>query len=113
MKKIKMFVSVVIVIALMLSTLLVPASAATKEDILEPLAAYYFCPECEQMTARYLSSGYDVVSVYEVYTCDFAPSRHHYHEIHHLYDMLNCSSCGRVKDITDHKVYCEIEKLYF
>ena len=112
MKKLKMFVSAIIVMALMLSTPLVPASAATN-DTVEPRAALLWCPECERMTARYLSSGYDIVSVFEVYDCQFTPTVHHDHEIRHMYDQLNCSSCGRVKEVTAHKVYCQFSGEYF
>ena len=113
MKRIKMLVSVILVMAVMLSTFLMPASAATiEDDTVEPRAVLLWCPECDQLTATYVNSVCDVVAVDPVISCDFILNSVHNHEIHHTYDILRCSKCGLVEDDVRYRVYCTAYTLY-
>lgn len=107
MKKVKMLVSVVLVMAVMLSTFLMPASAATIEDnAMEPRAAMLWCPECGMQRATYVTSKTEVLSSDTVYYCDFQINAYHEHEVHRTYDVLRCPNCGLVEDDINYPVYC-------
>ncbi len=113
MKRIRMLVSVILVMAVMLSTFLMPAAAATiEDDTVEPCAALLWCPECDQMTATYVRSECNVVAVDPVISCDYVINEVHDHEIHHSYDVLRCSKCGLVEDDIRYRVYCTAYALY-
>lgn len=107
MKRIRMLVSVILVMAVMLSTFLMPASAAVIEDnTVEPCATLLWCPECDQLTARYIRSETEILSTDIVYFCDYIRGSRHEHEVHRTYDVLRCSTCGIVEDRIDYPVYC-------
>lgn len=103
MKKFKMIVSVFMVMVLTLSVFSFTASAASTN---QPRAALVLCPECVQITARYIDTVRVCVSTHKVYTCDYVMNELHDHEVYREYDVLNCSNCGRVEVDVDYPVYC-------
>ena len=113
MKRSRMIVSVILVIAFMLSTFLIPVSAAVIEDsTVEPQAAMLWCPECDRLTARYVSSELEVIDEWTTYKCFFTTGPSHRHEIHHTYDVLQCQNCGFVEDDIRDRDYCALYTIY-
>ena len=111
MKRIRMFASVILVMAMMLSVFAMPA-AAIDGNSAEPRVAMMPCPKCEQLTATYVRSVFEVAKEYSVYSCDMVLNTSHKHQIHHDYDVLQCYNCGRVATPTSDKVYCCYACLY-
>ena len=111
MKKARMFASVILVMAMMLSVFSMPA-AAIDGNSAEPRAAMMPCPKCEQLTATYVRSVEELSKEYAVTSCDYVNNKSHKHKIYHVHDVLQCYNCGRVNTPVDDQIYCCYAGLY-
>lgn len=112
MKKTRKFLALMMVLAIMLSVLVLPASAADVDpESVDPCAVTAFCPDCggEVITNTSTVKG-DIKQEWSC-TADNSPMMHKHREITFTYHSL-CSDCDWQSTTTAVKKYCEDLKKY-
>lgn len=90
----KKILSLLLVLALMLSVLVIPAAAAVPdEDIMEP-CAFMDCPCCGQSVRIYSSISVAEGRATIPYCPNYDFSHDHYHERGCIRYILECPNCG-------------------
>ena len=108
MTKIKKTLALLMVLVMAMTVLVLPASAVSTEEGVEPCAAYAHCPSCGTITAYYTGT-YNASEAIPVvaYQCIYRAEAHnHYQKV--VYERYRCGTCDLVisKAISVSGEYC-------